>query len=114
MKHGFFTRAAALVLALILALFCVSCAGGGSSVSSSGNGSASQQDSQIVLTDQAGREVVLDHPAQTVVSCYYITTYATIALGVQDRVVGLEKRRTPAPSTRWPPLSCWKRPPWAP
>ncbi len=97
MKHGFFTRAAALVLALILALSCVSCAGGGSSVSSSGNGSASQQDSQIVLTDQAGREVVLDHPAQTVVSCYYITTYATIALGVQDRVVGLEKKADSRP-----------------
>ena len=42
----------------------------------------------ITLTDQAGREVVMEEPTQTIVSCYYITTYATIALGLSDRVIG--------------------------
>ena len=51
----------------------------------------------ITLTDQAGREVVLEEPAQTIVSCYYITTYATIALGLSDRVIGLEMKADSRP-----------------
>ncbi len=51
----------------------------------------------ITLTDQAGRTVTLDKPAQTIVSCYYITTYATIALDVDDRVIGLEKKASSRP-----------------
>ncbi len=47
---------------------------------------------QIVLTDQAGREVVLDAPAESIVSSYYITTYATMVLGVSDHVIGLENQ----------------------
>ncbi len=54
-------------------------------------------DTTITLVDQAGREVKLDAPAQTIVSCYYITTYATMALGVVDRVVGLEKKADSRP-----------------
>lgn len=46
----------------------------------------------IVLTDQAGREVRLDAPAQRIVSCYYITTYACIALGLTDRLAGIESK----------------------
>lgn len=51
----------------------------------------------ITLTDQAGREMVLEEPAQTIVSCYYITTYATIALGLSDRVIGLEMKADSRP-----------------
>lgn len=43
-------------------------------------GCSSNQDakqSQIELIDQAGRTVTLEQPAQKIVSCYYITTYAT-------------------------------------
>lgn len=50
------------------------------------------EQNKIVLTDQAGREVVLEAPAKTIVSCYYITTYASIALGVKDRLVGIESK----------------------
>lgn len=100
MKNGFLKRTAALVLALSMALGCAACsngAGGSASgnVSASGSApaeSASQAEDQIVLTDQAGREVVLEGPAQSIVSCYYISTYAAIALGAEDRVVGLEKK----------------------
>ncbi len=51
----------------------------------------------ITLTDQAGRQVSLEKPAETIVSCYYITTYATMALGVSDRIVGLEKKADSRP-----------------
>lgn len=46
----------------------------------------------VCFTDQAGRTVTLDAPADTVVSCYYITTYAVIALGKTDAIVGLENK----------------------
>lgn len=92
-------RLAALALAAVLAVSATACGGNGAaSGSGSQNGSQSTSGSQaetsgpIVLTDQAGRTVTLDGPAQTLVSCYYITTYATIALGVDDRVVGLENK----------------------
>lgn len=105
MKNGFLKRVAALALALSTALACASCSNGaGSSVSASVSASgsvpaesASQAENQIVLTDQAGREVVLEGPAQSIVSCYYISTYAAIALGAEDRVVGLEKKADTRP-----------------
>ena len=105
MKHRLWKRIAALALALSLALGCAACSGGagGSAsggVSASGSApaeSASQAEGQIVLTDQAGREVVLEGPAQSIVSCYYISTYAAIALGAEDRVVGLEKKADTRP-----------------
>ena len=98
MKHRTWKRIAALALALSMALGCAACSNGAGSsasgsVSASGSApaeSASQAEGQIVLTDQAGREVVLEGPAQSIVSCYYISTYAAIALGAEDRVVGLE------------------------
>ncbi len=54
-------------------------------------------DTTITVTDQTGREVTLAGPAQTIVSCYYITTYACMALGVSDRIVGLEKKADSRP-----------------
>ncbi len=51
----------------------------------------------ISLVDQIGREVTLEEPAQTIVSCYYVTTYACMALGIADRIVGLEKKADSRP-----------------
>ncbi len=48
--------------------------------------------SAITLIDQAGREVVLDKPAESVVSCYYVTSYAMLSLGLSDRIVGIENK----------------------
>ena len=105
MKHRTWKRIAALALALSLALGCAACSNGAGSsasggVSASGSApaeSASQAQDQIVLTDQAGREVVLEGPAQSIVSCYYISTYAAIALGAEDLVAGLEKKADTRP-----------------
>lgn len=49
-------------------------------------------DTEITVTDQAGREVVFDSYPQRIVSGYYISTSALIALGVQDRLVGIEAK----------------------
>ena len=108
LKKKGLSRVAALALAVAVAFGCVSCgnqsagssSAGGNTSSSASAGSASSQQNQgeaIVLTDQAGREVELEEPAQTVVSCYYISTYAVIALGAADRVVGLEKKAETRP-----------------
>lgn len=51
---------------------------------------------KITLTDQTGRMVTLDGPAQSVVSCYYVTSHAMLALGLGDRLIGIEKK----PETR--------------
>lgn len=98
MKHNKLTRWAALILAAALTLSLTACGGAGGS-SSAGSASASQSApaSAITLTDQAGRQVELDTPADTLVSCYYVTTYATMALGISDRVVGLEKKADTRP-----------------
>ncbi len=35
----------------------------------------------ITVTDQAGREVTLDAPAEKIVSCYYLVTASLLTLG---------------------------------
>ena len=66
MKHNKLTRWAALILAAALTLSLTACGGAGGS-SSAGSASASQSApaSAITLTDQAGRQVELDAPADT-------------------------------------------------
>lgn len=51
----------------------------------------------ISLTDQAGRTVELDKPAETIVSCYYVSSYAVMALGLSDRMVGIENKAASRP-----------------
>ncbi len=58
----------------------------------------SVQDGPITLTDQMGREVTLEEgPAQTIVSCYYVSSYAVMALGLSDRMVGIENKADKRP-----------------
>lgn len=103
MKQNWMKRSLALVLVLAMAVSVVACgsqgAGSGGTGSASGNSVEQQQQANeaITLVDQAGRTVTLEQPAQTLVSCYYITTYAAVALGVSDRVIGLEKKAETRP-----------------
>lgn len=46
----------------------------------------------ITVTDQLGREVVIPREVNRIVSSYYITSSLLIALGAEDRVVGLEMK----------------------
>jgi len=52
---------------------------------------------KITVTDQIGRTVSLAKPAERVVSCYYITSYAVIALGAAKCLVGIEKKANTRP-----------------
>ncbi|WP_434309445.1 ABC transporter substrate-binding protein [Hominifimenecus sp. rT4P-3] len=54
--------------------------------------------SGITLTDQGGRQVTLEKPAESVVSCYYITSYAMISLGLTDHLVGVEDNADKRPA----------------
>ena len=93
-------RMGALALAAALCLNLAACGAASSSAALSAAASsqavassaAVSEASGITLTDQAGRTVTLEQPAESIVSCYYISTYATIALGLKDKIVGLENK----------------------
>ena len=51
----------------------------------------------VTLTDQTGRTVTLDAPAETIVSCYYVSSYAVMALGLSDHLVGIENKADTRP-----------------
>ena len=78
------TRILAFVLALFLLMGLTACGG-------------AEENESIVLTDQCGRTVALDAPAQKVVSCYYVSSYAMMALGLSDRLVGIENKAASRP-----------------
>lgn len=75
------------ILLVVCMLFSVTACGAGKE----------QQSGPITLTDQTGREVTLDEPAQTIVSCYYVSSYAVMALGLSDRLVGIENKANTRP-----------------
>ena len=45
---------------------------------------------EISLTDQLGNDVVISEKPERIVSAYYISTSALIALGLEDNIVGIE------------------------
>lgn len=51
----------------------------------------------VTVTDQAGREVTLDREPQKLVSGYYISTSLLIALGLEDRLAGIEAKADTRP-----------------
>lgn len=46
----------------------------------------------VTVTDQVGREVTIEEEPKTLVSGYYISTSLLIALGLKDRLVGIEAK----------------------
>lgn len=51
----------------------------------------------ITVTDQAGREVTLEKPAEKIVSCYYLATASLLTLGQKGKVVGVEMKADSRP-----------------
>ena len=45
----------------------------------------------VALTDQAGRQVVIEQEPQRLISSYYITTSLLMALDLDERLVGVEE-----------------------
>lgn len=83
MNNSTWNRLVAALLASGIMVSLVSCGT---------NETEENETATITLTDQAGREVVLDGPAESVVSCYYVTSYAMLSLGLSDRIVGIENK----------------------
>lgn len=69
--------------------FCCSC---GETVTPAG--------ASIILTDCTGHTVTLEKPAERVVSGYYVTTYAMLALGQAEKLCGIEKKAETRPIYR--------------
>lgn len=63
-----------------------------SSTTSQSSSASTAEPSSITLTDQAGRTVTLEQPAEKIVSAYYLSSSLLIALGLQDKVVGIEMK----------------------
>lgn len=97
MKKNYLKKLVALFLVFTLTFSVVACGNSNNENKTEKKVETSVETKEIKLTDQAGRKITLKKPAKTIVSCYYITTYATMALGVEDRVVGLEKKADSRP-----------------
>lgn len=90
------------IIALLTALAIIFCFAGCSQNSTedtnTGDNSvvAQSENSQVsyplTIQDQAGRSVVINEEPKTIVSGYYITTSILIALGQQDKLVGIEAK----------------------
>jgi iron complex transport system substrate-binding protein len=53
-------------------------------------GSDAQTVYPVTVTDQAGREVTIEKEPESIVSGYYISTSLLLALGLKDKVTGIE------------------------
>ena len=51
----------------------------------------------LTVTDMAGREVTLEKEPERIVSGYYISSSACIALGLSDKMVGIEHKSAKRP-----------------
>lgn len=68
-----------------------------SSEESSTEADAEQTVYPVTVTDQAGREVTIDKEPSSIVSGYYISSSLLIALGLKDKVVGIEAKADKRP-----------------
>lgn len=76
----------ALLLAMAITLSYAAC----DEVYRSAKAEEAPQYYPITVTDQAGREVIIEEEPQRLISAYYITTSLLMALDLEDRMVGIE------------------------
>lgn len=90
-----------VALLLVIALMLSFAAGCNSkeqkTVESNEVAQAKKEETKITVTDQAGNTVTLEKPAEKVVTCFYGTSYAMIALGLEDKVIGMEAKANMRP-----------------
>lgn len=55
-------------------------------------GSDAQTVYPVTVTDQTGREVTIEKEPESIVSGYYISTSLLLALGLKDKVTGIEAK----------------------
>ena len=76
-----------MILLLTLVLLLSACAQPGKTPTQPADGAY-----PMTLTDMAGRSVTLNAKPEKLVSGYYISTSALIALGLEDNLVGVEAK----------------------
>ena len=83
-----------MLLALAMALSIAGCAKTEPSVPETPAPEVSESVSHypLTVTDQAGREVVIEEEPEKLVSGYYISTSLLIALDLEDQLVGIEAK----------------------
>ena len=83
-----------LLLALAMLLSFAACANPGSTTSgtTTDDNASAATSYPLTVTDQAGRTVTIEKEPQKLVSGYYISTSAIIALDIKDRLVGIEAK----------------------
>lgn len=80
-----------LILAMAITSMFTGCGNTSTNDSAEQTNESNAQDFQEkTVIDQAGREVTISRPIEKIVSCYYTATSSLIALGVDDRLVGIE------------------------
>ena len=98
-----FKRLTALVLAVLMLISTVACGSSAANDSTTQAASTSAFDvmSQfnevstsypITVTDQAGRTVTFEKAPEKIASSYYISTSLLLALGLKDKLVGIEAK----------------------
>lgn len=96
---------AGLLIAVMLVFAGCAKNGDGSAANKGDDSSVKQEETQqpkevtypVTLTDQIGREVVIEKEPETIVSGYYISTSLLIALGQEDKLTGVEKKAESRP-----------------
>lgn len=74
-----------LIVLSVVMLALTACAGKETEISSESNSGETE------ITDQMGRNVVISKSPERIVSAYYITSSMLIALGLDDKMVGIEE-----------------------
>lgn len=82
-----------LVIAMMFSL--VACVPGGSGTTNASGTTGSNEavaSFPVTVTDHAGRSVTIESAPEKLVSSYYISTSALIALGLEEKLVGIEAK----------------------
>lgn len=85
-------RLTSLILILILSLSMVACGTNFKTSDNHQNISTAESSFPTTVTDQTGKNITIDTKPETIVSGYYISTSILIALGLEDKLVGIEAK----------------------
>ena len=108
-KRGMLKRRIPAVLLILAMLLTAGCAKGGDGTkgTTGADNAANRKQEEVqqpakvtypvTLTDQTGREVVIEKQPETIVSGYYISTSLLLALGQKDKLTGVEKKAESRP-----------------
>lgn len=74
-----------MVMSLVMSVSLMAC-------SDKGKDEETKKSESFIITDQAGRKITFDKPAEKAISGYYIATSTIIGLGQKDKLVGVEMK----------------------